>query len=586
MMTPVDDFGQLRLKFTDPVQHHYEVIRPILLFSETIAERSRQTGVERTQVGEKAKRFVQKGMLGLVDQRTDKGGRHPHQYPEPVAAHILYLKQLYPPLHYREIARIIERKFGYQTNHHTLKGFLERYPVPVQLEFTFEAFHDFEDAYQARWTVVQMYFQGWNKKSIAGLLKLSHQHVGRIIAAFEQDGFTALEDKRTRPLNHPDNQLTLPFIKEVLDLQKEYPRAGEFRLHGILEKRSAEEVPSERTVGRAMALNRKFHQAPGSWQSDKKEVEPNTTPKYLLYRPRYRHQMWFVDLRYLVKLEDRWIYSICIIEGYSRTILAGMASEYQDLAAVWQILYAALAQYGCPEMIVSDNAGVFTSPQTQNILAELQIEAKYIEKGKPWQNLIEPQFKIQLRLADAKFETARTFEEIQERHADFIETFNTTPHWAHKERADGRRVPVEVLAWVRGREVDPERLSYLFQAMRFDRTINRYGFVSIQHYYLYAEQGLSRKRVSIWIYEGKLRIEYQQTMLAKYACAYDPNHKQLQAVSEPTLFQTPFKSPQLVLLELDDEQWVKIRQRIYQRQQKRLAKLGQQLPFRQLEIAV
>ena len=57
-MTPAENFGQLRLKFTDPVQHHYEVIRPIILFSETISERSRQTVVERTQVGEKAKRFA------------------------------------------------------------------------------------------------------------------------------------------------------------------------------------------------------------------------------------------------------------------------------------------------------------------------------------------------------------------------------------------------------------------------------------------------------------------------------------------------------------------------------------------------
>jgi hypothetical protein len=63
--------------------------------------------------------------------------------------------------------------------------------------------------YQARWQVVQMHAQGWNKKSIAGLLKLSHQHVGRIIEAFEQDGFAGLEDKRSRPANHPHNQLSL-----------------------------------------------------------------------------------------------------------------------------------------------------------------------------------------------------------------------------------------------------------------------------------------------------------------------------------------------------------------------------------------
>jgi hypothetical protein len=46
---------------------------------------------------------------------------------------MLYLKQLYPPIHLREIARIVKRKFGYQTNHHTIKQFLARHPLPVQL---------------------------------------------------------------------------------------------------------------------------------------------------------------------------------------------------------------------------------------------------------------------------------------------------------------------------------------------------------------------------------------------------------------------------------------------------------------------
>ncbi|MCP4257923.1 MAG: hypothetical protein GY774_10405, partial [Planctomycetes bacterium] len=87
----------LRLKFTDPIQQDYEVIRPVVLFSETITERSRQNGLERRRVGEKAQRFVQQGMLGLVDQRSGAGPEQEQEYPEGVAAHIIYLKQLYPP---------------------------------------------------------------------------------------------------------------------------------------------------------------------------------------------------------------------------------------------------------------------------------------------------------------------------------------------------------------------------------------------------------------------------------------------------------------------------------------------------------
>jgi hypothetical protein len=229
-----------------------------------------------------------------------------------------------------------------------------------------------------------------------------------------------------------------------------------------------------------MALNRQFHDAPGPWRSKKDELAPDFMPKYLPYRPDYRHHIWYLDIRYLVKLDERWIYSICILEGYSRTILAGMASEHQDLTAVLQVLYVALAEYGYPELIVSDNAKVFNAYDYHHILEGLGIEPKYIEKGRPWQNLIEAQFKIQLRLADFKFEQAQTVEEVQNLHAEFIDTFNTTAHYAHQDRDDGRRTPMAVLAWVRGRAVDREKLRRLFQRLQFTRSVNRYGFVSIQ----------------------------------------------------------------------------------------------------------
>jgi hypothetical protein len=36
-----EDFAYIRQYFVDPIQHDYEVIRPIVLFAETAAERSR-----------------------------------------------------------------------------------------------------------------------------------------------------------------------------------------------------------------------------------------------------------------------------------------------------------------------------------------------------------------------------------------------------------------------------------------------------------------------------------------------------------------------------------------------------------------
>jgi hypothetical protein len=90
-MSTSDSFQQLAMRFTDPVQHDYEVIGGIMLSDETVAERSRDTGLDRDTISEKARRFLQHGMFGLVDQRTTPiNGRH--RYPDGIAGTILYLK--------------------------------------------------------------------------------------------------------------------------------------------------------------------------------------------------------------------------------------------------------------------------------------------------------------------------------------------------------------------------------------------------------------------------------------------------------------------------------------------------------------
>lgn len=576
MPTP-QSFQQLALRFTDPVQHDYEVIRDIMLADATVAERSRVTGLDRTTIGEKARRFVERGMFGLIDQRTTtiKGQ---HQYPAVVAGYILYLKQLYPPIHHREIARIVGRKYGYKTNHHTIKAFLERNPLPVQLPLPMTGYHQFDDAYRARWTVVRMHYEGWHHTSIAGCLKLSRQHVWNILQAFERDGFAGLEDRRTRPPTHPANQLTLPFLKEVLEVQRDYPRAGKFRVRGLLARRAGAEPPSEATISRAMALNRRNHGAPAPWVTDRPDPSaPDGIVKEMPYDPSRRHRYWFIDYRYLVRLDtadaadaegdghvERWAYSLCIFEGYSRKILAGLATEYQDTIAVLQLLAAALSEYGCPEGIVSDNGSVFTAAAYEGLLNELGIAVCHIEKGKPWENLAEAQFKVQLRLAEVAFAQAEGFAEVQERHAAFVETFNTTPHWAHRNRADGLRTPLEVLTWARGRAIEPDVLRRAVRHLQVERVVNPRGYVSVQRFYIYAERGLSRQRVSVWLHDGGLHVAHREALLARYAYRYDRKARRLRAVERPQLYRTIYAT-QPEFWELDDAQWRKVLPRPYER---------------------
>jgi len=387
-------------------------------------------------------------------------------------------------------------------------------------------------------------------------------------------------------------------------VQQEYPRAGRFRVRGLLGQRMEGDPPSEATVGRAMALNRAHHGAPGPWVTDAMTATDDDEIKDMPYRPLYRHQYWFLDFRYLVRLDGgKWTYSLCVIDGYSRRILAGMATPHQDTVAVLQLLSAALGAYGRPAAIVSDNGSVFgyclgqrvrlrllsrtTGPSSaivsdngsvfvsnayDGLLADLEIEVCHIEKGKSWENLIEAQWKVELRLADAKFERAETLEEVQTLHAAFIETFNTTPHWAHRHWDDGLRTPDEVLGWVRGRMLDPGQLQGALRDLQVERTVNRAGYISIQRFYVYAERGLSRQRVSIWLYDGRLHIAHRDALLSQYTYRYDRTAKRLRTIERPQLYRTVYASPQLELFERDDAQWRKVWERDEGRRRARIVR--------------
>ena len=66
-------------------------------------------------------------------------------------------------------------------------------------------------------------------------------------------------------------------------------------------------------------------------------------------------------------------------------------------------------------------------------------------------------------------------------------------------------------------------------------------------------------------------------MLAQYQCRYHERDQELQDVSTPTLYATAFRSPQLELFELTEEQWTKVYQRVLRQRQKRASRVSTQL---------
>jgi transposase InsO family protein len=85
----------------------------------------------------------------------------------------------------------------------------------------------------------------------------------------------------------------------------------------------------------------------------------------------------------------RW-WSLVILEGYSRTILAGAIAPTEATWVALMVLYTACLRYGAPETLVSDSGGAYTSNDFEAVCARLQIRHETIEstKGESYQNLM------------------------------------------------------------------------------------------------------------------------------------------------------------------------------------------------------
>ena len=189
---------------------------------------------------------------------------------------------------------------------------------------------------------------------------------------------------------------------------------------------------------------------------------------------------------------------------------------------------------------------------------------------------------IQRRLADHAFSNARTWPEIQQTHQTWWTNYNIEHHYAHRERQDGRHSPSEVLRGMLGRTYPQEVLSRALYATQFTRHLDRNGYVRFRNWRFFGENGLAGAEVSVWVYEGTLKIEYQATALSLYSLTFQPDHEQIAEVKNSRRIETHFRSPQLDLWQVSDTEWLLALRRPESGARKKRSKLvapAQQLPL-------
>jgi transposase len=236
-MDPLADFAQLQRHFVDQIQWRYEVIRPLVLFADRSATaRAQETGTHPETVGKLKRRFEQQGMLGLLpDTREVVTPGRRRRVPETVVEEIARLIGLYTGFQYRELARIIFYKLGERVDDKTVKILWHQSLATAPQQLPLLDYHSDPDRAHARLQVIQLYAQGWSKRSISHYLHVSRPTITAWIRRFEAEELAGLADKSRAP-HAPARKTWLSLMIEVYHLQKRRPDAARFRMWSLLEK--------------------------------------------------------------------------------------------------------------------------------------------------------------------------------------------------------------------------------------------------------------------------------------------------------------------------------------------------------------
>jgi transposase len=549
---------QLALSFeavpvTCEVQKRYHSIAPCLAGISTPAEQAEVLNLGYSTITRWLREFREQGMPGLFP--VTQYPREPYT-PERVIVQLIFFKCCAPKAGDRELARVVHHLTGHRLDHHTVKALCERFFFWRHTEFQQLVRYPVPSDPQAlRLEVVQLSQQGWTETRTAELLRTSRKTVRKWLRrarqqAQQSDGSQPLLIDLPRAPHHPRRKVYFGAIHAVLTLQKKYGYAGWFRIRGYLEQDYGIYL-SPTTIKKIMALNRRLHLAPQRPAVIVEVRDPREGPK----KSHHPFEHTYIDLRYLdAKPAGVQLYSCLLLEGFSRTILAGSLTPEQEVGVVLHVYFQALLRWGLWKELVSDHGGQFISHDFARVNKRLGIHHHLYEKGHPWQNLIESQFGIQARIGEYHWERCQSVEAAVEFHRDLIRDHNRLPHWAHRQRNDEKHSPLAVLGEARGAGIEPADLQRAFGQRYCQRMTDARGFVKIGRWKIYVEDGLPRTPVQLSYWDGRLRAEYQSRLLTEYQCKWSKQSARPTAISHPQYHAHPFQSRQIPLF---DPLWVR-----------------------------
>ena len=135
------------------------------------------------------------------------------------------------------------------------------------------------------------------------------------------------------------------------------------------------------------------------------------------------NQVWQTDITY-IPLERGFMYMIAIIDVYSRKVLNWSISNTMNVEWCAQVYQDTIDDFGCPEILNTDQGSQFTSPIFTKISLDNEIKISMDGKGRALDNIYIERFWRALKYEHIYLNPANGGVELYEGVKKYIHFYN------------------------------------------------------------------------------------------------------------------------------------------------------------------
>lgn len=194
------DWQQIQQYTLWPEQKVYELLRPVVLFGETDAQRAKETGTSERTLHHKADQFDQQGMTSLFHKQTTPSPDKARSLPPDMRQLIVDLKAEHAGFRPHEIATICFLHFGRRPSDHTVQRVLADGPRPSITMRRYLPYAQIADPYQRRRAIVDLHAQGWSITTISAYLQTLDTGCMKCSNDGQKRDIQGLTTNRVRPI--------------------------------------------------------------------------------------------------------------------------------------------------------------------------------------------------------------------------------------------------------------------------------------------------------------------------------------------------------------------------------------------------